>query len=124
MTIALEAIWRGYFGPVISPARLKEALDGDWVVFDKTGQVLDTGPTGVGLARLVVSPVTDALKEVDDDGRVTGSVAKDRVWAVEAIVLNRVILEKMGEADMSLDELLEKVPDLGFGWQISPTSAL
>jgi len=108
---------------VISIESLREHLDGDWVAFDKQGNVVDyVVPRDIGPATLSVSPVTDALKEVDEADRVVGSVDKNSVWSVDAIVLNSIVLRRLSENTYTAEGLIEAVREAGFSWQISPTS--
>lgn len=113
----------GYLLLVISIERLKDQLDGDWVAFDKHGQVVEyTVQKDIGPATLSVSPVTDALKEVDDADRVVGSVDRNTVWSVDAIVLNTIVLRRLPDETFTAEELIEVVREVGFGWQVSLTS--
>jgi len=108
---------------VISTSRLKESLEGDWVVFDEHGEALAIDvPVDVGPAALLVSPVIDAVKRVDEGG--VRSLDRDRMWAVEAIVLNRVVLGRLGDEELTAEGLLAVVREIGFSWQISPISSL
>ncbi|MGH3649438.1 MAG: hypothetical protein ACRDU9_01915 [Acidimicrobiia bacterium] len=103
--------------------RLIERLDGDRVVFDKLGEPVDLeAPDDVGPATLLVKTVTDALKLVED-GVVEGSVDRSAMWVVEAIILDRVVLERIGPRRLSVEDLLTEVRQLGFAWQVSPISA-
>lgn len=106
---------------MISIAQLRGAVEDGYVVFDKTGALIDTpAPQGAGPATLLVSEMTDALKTVEGD-RITGSLDRGGVWVVEAIVLGLEVLDLL-EGEMTVEELLKDVPQAGFEWQISPTS--
>lgn len=108
--------------PVISIGRLTGILDGDWVVFDKHGNPVDLDvPGDVGPAALLVSDVTEAVKRVED-GVVVESVDRRKMWAVEAIVLNRIVLRRLDEEEVSVEGLLDSVRAAGFAWQIRPIS--
>lgn len=108
---------------MISIARLTELLDGDWAVFDKHGNPVGLPvPGDVGPAALLVSDVTEALKRVNEEGLVVESVDRRRMWAVEAIVLNRIVLRRLTDGDMSMEDLMEAVRAAGFAWQIRPIS--
>lgn len=110
--------------PVISIEQLRDQLDGDWVAFDSHGEVVDyVVPKDIGPATLSVSPMTDAMKQVDEADRVVGSVDKNSVWSVDAIVLNSIVLKRLPDATFTAEDLIEAVRDAGFAWQISPTSA-
>lgn len=109
---------------MISIERLRAQLEGDWVAFDKQGRVVDyVVPKDIGPATMSVSPVTDALKRIDEADRVSGSVDKNSVWAVDAIVLNSIVLRRLADETYTAEDLIEAVRDAGFTWQISPTSA-
>lgn len=108
---------------MISIATLQDHLADRWVAFDKHGAVLEVEiPNDIGPAAFLVSPVTDALKEVDDDGFVTGPVDRSRMWAVDAIVLNEIALRRLGAESYSASELIEAVRRSGLTWQVRPTS--
>lgn len=107
---------------MISISRLREGLSGNRVVFDANGDVVDVDvPDDIGPTTLLVAPVIDALKRLEDD-RVE-SLDRDEVWAVEAIALDGNVLQRLGEGEMTVEGLLEAVRDLGYSWQISPTSS-
>ncbi len=109
-------------GPVISTSRLTEILVDDWVVFDERGDPVDAEvPASTSAAALLVSPMTEAVKRVDDG--VVRSLDRDRMWVVEAIILNRMILERLGDEAMSVEELFQAVRGLGYAWQVSPVLA-
>lgn len=92
------------------------------MAFDGSGETFEVDiPASIGPAALLVSPVTDALKRVE--GGVVESVDRDQMWEVEAMVLNRVVLRRLGEEEMSTEELMAAVRELGFRWQISPVAA-
>lgn len=102
--------------------RLSESLVGDWVVFDRGGDTVDIEiPSTIGPAALLVSPMTDAVKRVDDE--VVASLDRDQMWAVDAIVLNRVVLQRFEGEEFSVEDLLAAVREKGYAWQISPTSS-
>lgn len=108
---------------MISIRRLREHLVGDWVAFDRHGTAVDyVVPKDIGPATLSVSDVTDALKRVDDADRVVGSVDRNTVWSVDAIVLNSIVLRRLPEETYEAEELIQAVRDIGFSWQISRTS--
>lgn len=102
--------------------RLTGILDGDWAVFNQNGDPVGLGvPGDVGPAALLVSDVTEALKRVDGDV-VVESVDRRTMWFVEAIVLNRIVLERLPPEDVSVEGLMEAVRSAGFAWQIRPIS--
>jgi hypothetical protein len=110
---------------VISITRLRDQLEGDRVVFDRWGHVVEVEvPEGIGPATLMVSPLTEAVKRVDEAERLVESVNRSGMWAVDAIVLSSVVLSRLeatGES-MTAEELIDAVTEAGFAWQTSPTS--
>lgn len=109
-------------GHVISISRLKQGLAGHRVAFDEHGDLLDIEmPGDIGPTSLVVAPVTDALKRLQGDK--VESLDRDEVWAVEAIVLGEEVLELLDEGDVTVEELLRAVRELGYSWEIIPTSS-
>lgn len=110
---------------MISTEKLTSRLDGDWVAFDKHGEVVDyVVADHIGPAILLVSPVTDALKRVDDAERVVDSIDRGSVWMVDVIVLNSTVLSALPHKELSAEELIDSVREAGFTWQISSTSDL
>lgn len=108
---------------MISIERLRANLAGGWAAFDRRGEPVDVDiPGGVGPALFLVTPVTDAVKRVDGD-HVT-SLDRDGMWAVEAIVLNDEILSRLELREMTADELVDAVRELGYEWAVSPISDL
>ena len=109
---------------MISLVDLRAALVGNWVAFDKHGRPVDYAvPNGIGPAALSVSPLTDALKTVDEKGHLAGFVDKTAFWSVDAIVLNSVVLDRLPDRLYTAEDLIDEVRRIGFTWQISPTSA-
>lgn len=108
---------------MISTAHLVEHLADRWVAFDKHGAILNIDvPGDIGPAALLVSPVTDALKEVDDNGRVIGSVDRSKMWSVDAIVLNEIAVRRLDQDSYSAGDLIAAVRQSGLVWQVRPTS--
>lgn len=91
--------------------------EGDWVVVRPDGEVVEMSiPKNIGPATLIVSVVTDALK-TQDGIRLTGSLDRDAVWAVDAFALNRVVVRRL-EGEYSPLELYQAVLDMSLGWQV------
>lgn len=106
---------------MISISRLTENLSGDWIAFDRHGEPVDIEiPGSIGPAAFLVSAVTDAVKK--SDGNAVESMDRDQMWAVDAVVLNRVVLQKL-DGEMPVEELIARVRELGYSWQISPISS-
>ncbi len=104
---------------MISITRLIQTLVGEWVVFDERGDLVDADvPTSTGEATLLVSPLTDAVKRIVDGA--VHSLDRDQMWVVEAVVLNRVVLDRLDHETMSIEDLLHAVSGLGYSWQVSP----
>ncbi|MBW3666069.1 MAG: hypothetical protein KY394_00600 [Actinobacteria bacterium] len=95
----------------------------NWVVVDAAGNLLhDEVPPDAGPATLLVSKVTDAVKTVAD-GRVVGSVDRSALWQVEAFLINRIVLDRLGSGSVDAEELLEAVAATGISWAAVPGSA-
>jgi hypothetical protein len=106
----------------ISTSRLADRLTGDWVAFDRDGNPLEIEiPGDIGPAALLVAPAIDAVKRVH--GGTVESLDRDQMWLVEAIVLNRVVLRRIGDLEATAEELLSAVREAGYPWQISPISS-
>ena len=117
---------RGYFEPVIDISTLRAALvDGEnWVIFDPSGRVLhDDVPRAAGPATLVVAPLTDAVKRVAD-GKVVGSMDRSGLWRVHALLLNRIVLDKLGSGTFEARDLIDAVAATGISWQAVPRRAV
>lgn len=96
---------------------------GELVVFDRHGTVLDTEiPEDAGPATLLVSPLTDALKRVVGE-RVVESVDRGDLWILDAFVVDRNLLDGLGDRSLSAEDLLETVSGAGYDWVVSSTSA-
>lgn len=107
---------------VITTARLLENVSGGRVVFDRHGEPVDFNlPADVGEAVLVVAPVTDAVKRVNDSS--VESLDRDELWVVVAVVLAEPILKRVDATFDTTDDLLEAVRDLGYTWTVSPVSS-
>jgi hypothetical protein len=118
----VSALLPGYFHLVISIAELRIGVADGRVIFDRTGALVDAPASpDTGPATLLVSEMTDALKTVEA-GRITGSIDRAQVWVVEAIVLDREVLDHL-QGEVTVEELIGQVREAGFDWQISPTSA-
>lgn len=116
-------MWRGYFGTVISIARLRDRLEDDRVSFNKWGHPVEIEiPAGLGPATMLVVEVTDALKDVDFADRVTGSVDRAGMWSVQALVLDRSVLQRLEGDEMPVEDLIEAVEAAGVAWSVSPIS--
>lgn len=108
---------------MISRERLQAAVRNGRVAFDLEGNPVDLADPGIdGPAILVVAPVTDAVKRLRGDS--VESLDRDRMWVVEAIVLDHEVVEVLGPEDMTAEELWRAVTAAGHTWQVSPTSSL
>lgn len=95
----------------------------DRVVFDTDGHPVASFDPGLrGPATLVVAPVTDAVKRLSGD--VVESLDRDSMWVVEAIVLEREVLDLLGPGEMTADQLWQAVTNAGYSWRVIPTSSL
>lgn len=107
---------------MLTVSGLQELLgeDRDWIVVRPTGESVDMEiPPDIGPATLLVATVTDALKTVSEDGFVEGSLDRESVWKVEAIALNRVVVQRLEGEEMSPLDLYRSVIRLRLGWQIA-----
>lgn len=93
--------------------------DSDYVAFDLDGSPLEVEiEPDFGVATVLVTSPTDALKRVSADGFVVEGIDRDATYLIEGFVLNRVILEKIGDATLSAEQLYEGVIDLGHTWNV------
>ncbi|MDX1468935.1 MAG: hypothetical protein R3258_06300 [Acidimicrobiia bacterium] len=107
---------------MISLAETRSALEAGatLVAIDASG-VLHSVPDDVlGPATALVQPIRDALKLVTDQGLIRGSTDRDAVWAVERLVLSRVVIDELDDEYMSLSEVFQAVGSAGFEWGIRP----
>ncbi len=103
---------------MISISLLRERIVGGRVVFDAQGSPAEVDVSHArGQAILVVAPVTDAVKRVEG-GRVE-SLDRDRMWAVEAIALDKAVVERLDVDELSVEDLLISVHRMGYSWEIS-----
>ena len=109
---------------MISMSALRSGIRGDWVVIDARGRVVEIDPpSGVGPAVMLVSEVVDAVKTVEHEV-VAGSVDRDELWSLRGIALHRIVLGQLGDGVLALDEMIARVRDAGFNWEVSRTSDL
>lgn len=107
--------------PVIDIPALKASLSvgESWVIVAPGGTLLDWEvPPHAGPATLLVSRVTDAVKRVEPEGLISGSVDRDRLWVVDAFILNRVVLDDLRCGPVDPDALLDAVRETGIAWQV------
>ena len=90
-----------------------------WVIVAPGGTLLDWEvPPHAGPATLLVSRVTDAVKRVEPEGLIGGSVDRARLWAVDAFILNRVVLDDLRCGPVDPKGLLDAVRQTGITWQV------
>lgn len=107
---------------MISRERLLAALTDGRVAFDAEGTPVDLPVAGVeGQASAIVAPVTDAVKQVRGD--FVESLDRGGMWVVEVMVLDREVIEALGQEEMTARELWQAVTDIGHTWQLSSTSS-
>jgi hypothetical protein len=107
---------------MISTARLLGYLIDGRVAFNTQGEPVEVVVTTVhGPAVLLVGPVTDAVKRMRD-GSVE-SLDRDQMWVVEAMVLEVEVVRRLGDVELTAEELWVAVEEAGFSWQISPISS-
>lgn len=82
---------------------------------------LEGGPIGIdGLVDpaspgLVVAPVTEAVKEVDD-GTVVQYVNRDTLWAVHGFVVDHELVSLLPDQVDGPESLISAVVELGRNW--------
>lgn len=109
----------GYFDPVISITQLRASTDADPVVFDVSGSPISpAAPAEPGPAVIVVSEPTETLKRVDQDDVLGESVDRSAMWVIEAVVLDREVLDRIDADELTIDDLLETVRRLGYEWRV------
>jgi hypothetical protein len=95
--------------------------DSDYVAFGLDGSPLKVAiAPDFGLATVLVSTATDAMKRVSADGLIVESVDREAAYRIEGFVLNRVILHEIGDASLSAEQLYETVVRLGHVWNVAP----
>lgn len=70
-----------------------------------------------GPAVMLVSPVTDALKEVEG-GRVVGSQDRERVALVTGFAISGEVLQGLGVLPATPELIHQAVMDLGYVWEM------
>ncbi len=104
-------------------ALVEQVADGaTHIAFDSAGAlVFDTAPPKGDFALLLVRPVVDAVKEIDD-ARVRASVDREGLWLVEGFSVDRKVIEAVGPRLITPDELIAAVEDAGFEWRVVDSS--
>lgn len=94
--------------------------ESDRVCFDHRGAPLSGRlRANAGPATLLVEPVTDAIKSVDDRGLITRSLDKSDYWLIAGFVVNRDVLSALPQKDVSVGELWHLVVDQGLRWDLA-----
>jgi hypothetical protein len=104
---------------VIDPQALRRLAAGSPVLaIDHRGRPLDIDglPEELRVPGLLVSPVAEAVKRVEA-GRLVADLDRDSMWAVQGFVLGMSVLDGLGNADYSAEELIRAVSSAGFDWQ-------
>jgi hypothetical protein len=103
--------------------RLSELPDARRVAFDVEGRSLPIQPTeGHGPAVMLVSEVTEAVKEVSGD-RVTGAVDRDDLYRVVGFELDRRVIDQLAPEDLTAEQLIVAVEAMGHVWEPIPHSS-
>lgn len=91
------------------------------LVIDHRGQLLDIDgpPEELPVPGLLVSPVVEAVKQVEER-RVVADLDRDSMWAVQGFVLDLRVLYALGEGKYSAEDLIRAVRSAGFDWQTTP----
>jgi hypothetical protein len=106
---------------VISSRELRRMASerGGLLLADVDGHPIGDGAvaTGASVPGLLVGPVTDAVK-VMDDGAIVHHMDRDTLWAVEGFLLDDAVLEGLGDFVGSSSELIEAVAAAGHEWKV------
>lgn len=88
------------------------------VIVDHNGERMDRErlPDDLPVPGLLVSPVNEAVKQVET-GRLITDLDRDSLWAVVGFVLDSTVLDVLGEGTRSATELIGAVTSAGFDWQ-------
>ena len=106
----------GYFVAVIRLSEIPPTKE-DVVGFDSDGRVQDWGADIEAPAVLVVAPVDEAVKTLED-GVIAGELDRDDLWSVAGFVLTRDVIESLDADELSVEELIEEVSRAGYRWRI------
>lgn len=69
---------------------------------------------------LLAGPLAEAVKEVSA-GRVVADLDRDAMWAVHGFVLDRNVLDALGDhRAYTAAELIRAVASAGFDWRPTP----
>ena len=91
---------------------------GSPVVFDPVGNPLPRPiPAAQGVAVVLVRPVTDAVKQVDD-GLIRSSLDRKGLWWIEGFALDPSVLSAIGKLMISPEDLIQTVELAGFEWSV------
>ena len=91
---------------------------GSPVVFDPVGNLLPLPqPAAQGVAVLLVRPVTDAVKQVDD-GLIRSSLDRKGLWWIEGFALDPSVFSAIGNLVVSPEDLIQTVELAGFEWSV------
>jgi hypothetical protein len=88
------------------------------VIVDHNGEPMDRErlPDDLPIPGLLVSPVNEAVKQVEA-GRLITDLDRDSLWAVVGFVLDSTVLDALREGTHSAAELIGAVTSAGFDWQ-------
>lgn len=108
---------------MIEIGRLRGEVSDGRAAFDVNGAPLAHEPRlGQSPAALLVVPVTDALKQITDEGMIVSSIERDSVVEVVGFSLASEVLAVLPDEVSDGAGLLQAVENVGFEWLISPTS--
>lgn len=111
---------------MLTASRLIELLGPDQglLAFTASGERVGIpSDASFGPATLLVSAPSDALKTVSDRDFIERSVDRDDVWAAEAFVLQREVIEILEGEFRTPSDIYRAVTSLGYEWIVSPTSS-
>ncbi len=104
-------------------ALIGDLESGTHVVFDYGGRPMETRPLPEDPAVLLSRPVTDAVKQVDDN-RVGSSMDRDGLLWAEGFALGPEVVRVLGPRQFATGALIEAVRAAGFEWTVIDTETL
>ncbi|HSK07601.1 MAG TPA: hypothetical protein VK990_08795 [Acidimicrobiia bacterium] len=110
---------------MISSQQLRELVESspEQILVDATGASLplDGVPEDANAPALLVTAVTEAVKEVDGE-TIVRSLNRDAIWAVRGFLLSNDVVSALPDQIDSAAGLIEAVSRAGFRWSaVTPT---
>lgn len=100
-------------------ARMRASSGG--LVITVRGELIDYVDTSALTApTLLVSPVSEALKEVSPDGLVLRHIDREIAWRVDAYYLDDATSHMLGSEEVEIGRIHQRVSESGRSWQARP----